>query len=411
MQVELPSRNFFSLLASLLVLTLLFSFSSVGYGSTGQDLNSINQKIKSNKQKIGQNDQSKTQLLSDIKQADSKMNAIQTRLDELQAQLNGTKAKMKTTQAELDRLQAELSQKQKELDAAFKELKRLALILNKRASNFYESSGISYLEVLLSAKSFPDLIHRADYLSRILNQDAQLLQQIKDVKATVESAKAVIEKNKTATEQKHVTLVAEENRIGSLASDQQAQKDSMTAQINGKKALFDSISSQNKQLASELDNEEGTAAQLSSILNAPPSRGAVIPVGSPSARGFIWPCNGPITSPWGISRPGHTHAGIDIGVGTGTPIVAVKSGVVSLTSYDAGGYGYYVDVDHGGVVSRYAHLSRTLVSAGQSVHQGQQIADSGATGDATGPHLHFEIRLDGDGYGFGGTDNPLKYLP
>lgn len=425
MQVELLSRNFFLKLASLLVVILTFSapFSTVAYSATSQQqLDSINQQINNNRQKMKSNNLTKSQLNSDIKTLDSNMYAIQTRIDQLQNQLKGTKAKMSSTQAELDRLQTELNRKQKELDTALKEMKRLSVILNKRASNFYKSGSVSYLEVILSAKSFTDLLHQVDYLSRIVNQDASLVKQIKDTKATIVLAKTAIEKNKATTEQKQSVLMTEENHISSLSSDQQMQKDSLTAQLGKEQGLIASIIGQNKQLADDLSNKENDAAALSQQINSigmgSPGNGSYTPVvGIPSMSGFIWPVNPhPIVSGWRTpSRP--NHAGIDIGIPVGTPIVAVKAGSVSVR-LNPGGYGLYIDVDHGGGwVTRYAHLSKIVVGGG-AVAQGQLIAYSGGdpsdqpnAGDATGPHLHFEIRIDGGGFYAPGTVNPLNYLP
>ena len=118
---------------------------------------------------------------------------------------------------------------------------------------------------------------------------------------------------------------------------------------------------------------------------------------------------------WGNNRGSHIHAGIDISVSSGTPVLAVKSGTVSV-GYDPSGYGNYIDVSHGGGwVTRYAHLRRVIVTGG-AVAQGQQIADSGGgagdpgAGSSSTAHLHFELRNDGGGYGFSGTVNPLNYL-
>lgn len=414
MQVELRKQKFIAELASVFVFVLIFwvPFSTIAHSSTNtqQQLDALNQQMNNNRQKLKTNNLTKSQLDANIKQLDSKMYGIKTRLDALRTQLGGAKDNVSATRAELDKLQAELDHNQKELNAALKELKRLSAILNKRASNFYKSGRVSYLEVILSAKSFADLLHQMGYLSTIVDQDAAFVRQIKHTKATIESAKATIEKDKTATEKKHAALVAEETRIASLAADQQEQQDSMTAQLNSKQSLMASVDSQNKQLAADLSNEEGSVTSLTQPTSGSSGGGTVRPAaGVPSISGFIWPCRGVIYpgGEWGNNRGSHYHAGIDISVSSGTPVLAAKAGVVSV-GYDPAGYGNYIDVSHGGGwVTRYAHLSRVIVSGG-AVAQGQQIAESGSAGTA---HLHFEVRTDGGGYGFSGTVNPLNYLP
>jgi len=433
MQVEPAKRNIIAKLATMFFFMLIFSilFSTAAYSSTNkqQQLDELNQQIQNNQQKINKNDLTKSQLDKEIKQADSNMYTIQTRLNKVLAQLNDAKTKTDATQAKLNILQAELQQKQQEHATALKKLGRLTVILDKRANNFYRSSGVSYLEVILSAKSFSDLLHQVYYLSRIINQDAKLVKQIKRTKAVIEAAKAAIEKNKTATEQKKTILLSEENKIASLTADLQRQKDSLAKELNSKKSLIASISSQNKQLAAALSNEKGDAAYLAqqirdeSRVNSPGNNTYGTTPGVPSISGFIWPCGsrGLIHSggEWGNHRPTHYHAGIDIGVPSGTAVLAAKAGVASTNlAPDPGGYGYYIDINHGGGwVTRYAHLRKILVSNGEVVARGQQVAVSGGgagdpgAGSSRGAHLHFELRDDGGGYGFSGSVNPLNYLP
>ena len=133
------------------------------------------------------------------------------------------------------------------------------------------------------------------------------------------------------------------------------------------------------------------------------------PMSAPSAAGLIWPVSGPITSGFGgRSSPGGVgstyHEGLDFGIPEGTPIRAAKGGTVVIAAY-TGGYGNYTCIDHGGGLSTcYGHQSGYAVSAGQSVDQGQVIGYSGNTGASTGPHLHFEVRVNGV------AQDPLGYL-
>lgn len=142
----------------------------------------------------------------------------------------------------------------------------------------------------------------------------------------------------------------------------------------------------------------------------PPSGGAVRTasasrsVSGRDSRSWAWPARGPITSGFG-TRWGRYHEGIDIGVGTGTSVRASRSGRVTEAGWD-GGYGKMVMISHGGGLSTvYAHLSEVDVSVGEQVDQGQVIGLSGNTGNSTGPHLHFEVRVNGT------QKNPLSYLP
>jgi murein DD-endopeptidase MepM/ murein hydrolase activator NlpD len=149
--------------------------------------------------------------------------------------------------------------------------------------------------------------------------------------------------------------------------------------------------------------QEAAAAEAAAA--APPSTppAPTGPVQGESSSGFIWPVSGPVTSPFGM-RWGRMHEGIDISVPEGTPIHAAASGRVILAAY-TGGYGNYTCIDHGGGLSTcYAHQSSFAVSSGQSVQQGQVIGYSGNTGSSTGPHLHFEVRVNG------AAVDPMGYL-
>jgi murein DD-endopeptidase MepM/ murein hydrolase activator NlpD len=124
------------------------------------------------------------------------------------------------------------------------------------------------------------------------------------------------------------------------------------------------------------------------------------------AANFVWPTRGTLSSNYG-RRWGRMHAGIDIAGPIGTPVVAAADGMVVASRYQGGGYGNVIDIEHSdGSMTRYGHNNRLIASAGQTVKQGQHIADMGNTGRSTGPHLHFEIHPNG-----GRTVNPLAYLP
>lgn len=133
--------------------------------------------------------------------------------------------------------------------------------------------------------------------------------------------------------------------------------------------------------------------------------GRTVSTGSSSSSGYVWPCRGSITSGFGY-RGSYFHGGIDIAVPTGTPVGSVKAGTVIAAGWMGGdSYGNAVYVDHGGTISRYAHLSKITCTRGQHVDRGEQIGLSGSTGNSTGPHLHLEIR-PGDT-----PRNPLEFLP
>lgn len=137
-----------------------------------------------------------------------------------------------------------------------------------------------------------------------------------------------------------------------------------------------------------------------------PAEGEYLPEAPDYFNGYIWPTQGTVTSGYGW-RWGRMHRGVDVAGPVGTPIVAAGAGVVQQAGWNSGGYGNLVEIRHpDGSMTRYAHNNRLNVSSGQSVRQGQQIAEMGSTGYSTGPHLHFEVHLNGQG-----AVNPVAYLP
>ena len=137
-----------------------------------------------------------------------------------------------------------------------------------------------------------------------------------------------------------------------------------------------------------------------------PEAGEFLPEAPEYFDGYIWPAQGTVTSGYGW-RWGRMHRGVDVAGPVGTPIVAAAMGVVEQAGWNSGGYGNMVEIRHpDGSLTRYAHNNRLNVSAGQTVRQGQQIAEMGSTGYSTGPHLHFEVHMNGQG-----AVNPVAYLP
>jgi murein DD-endopeptidase MepM/ murein hydrolase activator NlpD len=188
----------------------------------------------------------------------------------------------------------------------------------------------------------------------------------------------------------------------------QSQAAELASARAARQAKVDTINSKVDHLEDiEADLQQKIAEQIAAASGV-----SVLPAGpmtSPSAAGLIWPLSGTLSSGFGPrSSPGGIgstyHEGIDISVPEGTPIRAAASGTVIMASYN-GGYGNYTCVDHGsGLSTCYAHQSGFAVSAGQSVDQGQIIGYSGNTGSSTGPHLHFEVRING------AAQDPMGYL-
>lgn len=365
------------------------------------DLNSAENKLNSTRAKIREGDAGKARLAAEIKSADDQLGAVEGQLRQLDDQVGSAREAKNTVTAELNRLRAELAKTQTKLDKATARLNRLTISLNRRAGSTYKNGDVSFLEVLLEARDFSDFIGRFHLLQALVSLDARLVRNIKTTKAGIEKARATIDRDRAETQARENTLATEVSRLQGLLSAQVAKRNEVTTSINAKERMMVRID-QDKQawLAAEAEFSASAARirqQLSQGVGAPV-------VGTRSTSGFIWPVSGTVSSEFG-QRWGRRHEGIDISVGYGTSVAAAKAGRVAIADW-YGGYGKLVVIDHGGgVTTWYGHNSEFVVGVGQQVSQGQVISKAGSTGHSTGPHVHFEVRIDGN------PQNPRNYLP
>jgi murein DD-endopeptidase MepM/ murein hydrolase activator NlpD len=175
-------------------------------------------------------------------------------------------------------------------------------------------------------------------------------------------------------------------------------RDDLSTAAHRKHDALSVVTETEQSYLNEIAGLQAASARLESRLRSSASHGSGV-----SSSGLIWPVNGPITSPFG-ERWGRMHEGVDIGVGYGTPIEAAAGGTVVYAGWESG-YGNFVVIDHGnGLATAYGHQSRIAVSNGEAVSQGQVIGYVGCTGHCFGPHLHFEVRVNGSAV------DPLGYL-
>jgi peptidoglycan DL-endopeptidase CwlO len=324
------------------------------------------------------------------------------RLDQLRGEVATLRNRQAIVQAELQRKEAELKQAKHQLVVLRVRLKRSLEVLRARLVAIYETSRPDALTVILNSNGFDDMLNRYEYLSRIQSQDSSIAERVRNLRdqtketvVRVRAARNEIAAKKAELERTQAELAARQSAmVGARQQDQQALSQVQDTQ----QRLEGDLSDIQGQIQAQLQ-----AAQAASSTPPAPPAG---PVQGESSSGFIWPVSGPITSPFCEPRPWEAcHPGIDIGVPTGTPIHAVADGTVSIAGPE-GGYGNYTCIDHGGGLSScYAHQETISVSVGQQVSQGQVIGISDCTGLCFGPHLHFEVRVNGQ------VVDPMGYLP
>lgn len=329
--------------------------------------------------------------LSEIRQ---EIQANEKKLEEGRAQENSLSAQIMEMEQKLGELEsaiseneAKLEQLKVELEEAENKVATQNENLNARLRNMYKTSSVGYVDVLLDSGSVSEFLTNLELVKMVYSDDQRVLKELKTAREEVEQKKTEVE-----------TLQAELQESKKVTEDEKAVIEAKKAEVAKDNEELDKM---NDELQAEADRMTSVIASTGSSSSNSTYTGGVLEWPTPSSS--------IITSPFGyrnhpISGTYSFHTGIDIGAYSGSAILAANGGTVILAGWN-GGYGNCVIVDHGGgITTLYAHCSSINVSKGQSVSRGQTIARVGSTGNSTGPHLHFEVRLNG------AYKNPLNYV-
>jgi murein DD-endopeptidase MepM/ murein hydrolase activator NlpD len=315
--------------------------------------------------------------------------SVRASIDSLSAQITTLQKEINRYDARITIVRSRVRSAQAKIDATQAKIDRIKEDATAQARALYESGGTHTLDALLGSESISELDSRLEMLGM----------------AAEESTGDLIEYGRLREEVQvqHEILFGIEQE---LAAEIEARSKASDALDERRSELAVRLSKLNGQLSEAHDHEHDLAAKAEGLrrrIIAAQAQRSVTSLGT-SSQGFIWPLNGPVTSGYGY-RWGRLHAGIDISGYTGQPIVAAKSGVV-IEAGSMGGYGNATIIDHGGgIATLYGHQTSISVGTGQRVSQGEVIGTVGSTGYSTGPHLHFEVRVNGS------PQNPMNYLP
>ncbi|HEY4279838.1 MAG TPA: peptidoglycan DD-metalloendopeptidase family protein [Conexibacter sp.] len=342
-------------------------------------------------------------LTGDISGLATRIAALQADVDRLQRREDAIAADLAAKRDSLRDTQAELRAARVRMTRLTARLVSARRTLAARLVEVYKDGEPDIITVVLDSGGFAELLENGAYLKRVGEQDARIITAVREGKAQATEMTTTL--GALEDRQQEITTVVETRRTEVAAAREgiERRRDTVDRLRAGKRELLRSV----RQTAGELHEDiVAMKAQQASIERR--IRAAQQPSSTATSTGagrFVWPVNGPITSPYCESRAWEgCHPGIDIAVATGTPIHAAGSGTVIMASYN-GGYGNYTCVNHGGGVSScYGHQSQLSVAVGQHVTQGEVIGLSGNTGFSTGPHLHFEVRVNG------AVTQPLDYL-
>ncbi|MBR4720608.1 MAG: peptidoglycan DD-metalloendopeptidase family protein [Clostridia bacterium] len=349
------------------------------------------------KSELAQSQKKTEETKKQIQSKQAEKNSQKAKKDSLDVEIAGLQSDIDKIQSVIDEKNAEIDEKNNEIAVLEDELQATDKRLKKRMKVIYESGTESYLELILKSTGIADLFTRIAVVESILKHDNNIMDNYRNDIAEIAAAKEVVEKEKNEQVEAKSILAEKQNQIKAKQAESQKIIDALSKDINELK----------KQEAEQEKAEKQLQSQINAALKSS-SQQSVTYSGN-GKFGFPLTSYTRISSTYGyrihpITGTKKLHTGIDYAAPYGTSILAAEDGVV-LTSGWNSGYGYCVTINHGGgYVTLYGHCSSLLVSAGQKVTKGQTIAKVGSTGNSTGNHLHFEVRVNGS------TVNPAGYL-
>ena len=389
-----------------LIVLGLFLLCTVATPALGDDIvgqkREVDQQIEALSARLAAERQSEAALRNEIDGVTARIRRLEASVGDVSLQLSTLEQDLALHRERLAKLTKLYKLQSNRLGDLRKQYQVAVDRLDRRLVSIYVAGEPSLLEFVFGATSIDDALDKIDYMGRIAREDRRIAIEVANAKRAMQRARVRTRQVRLKVAGAAQVITARAAQVRETRSALVGARDSLADSKEHKLIALSELSEQEQAEASEIDALQASSAVLGAQIRAAQASSDG-PTATPSSAGLIWPVPGSVTSPFGW-RWGRMHQGIDIGVGYGTPIRAAASGTVIYCGWE-GGYGNLVAIDHGGsLATAYAHQSSIAVACGQQVSQGQVIGYVGSTGHSFGPHLHFEVRINGN------PVDPLGYL-
>jgi murein DD-endopeptidase MepM/ murein hydrolase activator NlpD len=384
---------------ALAVLVLLVA-ATPALGDDASKKHAVDAKISSLQARTAAHRKREAALRGEVAGYTSRIRALESRVGDVSLRLQTLESDLSLHQGRLNALNELFTLQSDRLTFLQGQYAAAVQVLSRRLVDIYESDPPSSLDVFLGAQNVQEALDQVAYLTDIGVQDRRIAGEVAYAKAQATAARAKTKVLRRRVHSETAVIEARTTQARDVRDQLVGARNDLAGTRQQKLIDLSQLSSQDRAEAEEIDALKAASAALTERIRAAQGQSSST---TPSSAGLIWPVSGPVTSPFGW-RWGRMHEGIDIGVSYGTPIHAAASGTVLYCGWESG-YGNLTVIDHGGnLATAYGHQSSIAVSCGQHVAQGDVIGYVGSTGHSTGPHLHFEVRVNGS------PVDPMGYL-
>jgi murein DD-endopeptidase MepM/ murein hydrolase activator NlpD len=395
-----------SVAALLLVLAAVIPVSSEASSApTQEDYADVVERLEEARRLVERMERRERGLRSEISATDAQRDSLRVEVEELAALVADAEGRLARAARSLEIVEAELGAKTAELNQTLEGLSVAHAELQARAVEIYKDGPASIFDFVFGATDFRDLVSRFQYVVRIFSSDEARLEEIQAAKARALVEREAITTLRDSAAEQFTSLQSERDRVSRLKRSVDARQSQLTSELRGQYRDLEHVQSQKARYLREQQELEAESRRIASFLKG---RGGGAASAGPG--GMIWPTSGPVTSGYGwrthpIFGTRRFHSGIDIGAPSGQGVSAAAGGEV-IYAGPKSGYGNTVIVDHGGgLATLYAHLSAITAGTGRQLGRGDRLGRVGCSGYCTGPHLHFEVRVNGE------PQNPMRWLP